>query len=346
MTHGIPHSRKEAVTKLETRRVSEDCTESSSTSLTRRVTILAFGSVRLKKSQPQRVVISVSSSREVISGQTIDRIHYRNSFIQIPFMKLFQLQRGLIPLMVSNPHSGTFIPPEIASTMSPEALAKRDTDWFLARLYDFPVLQKAGMIKANLSRYVIDLNRRSDGTSLYPGKSTTGLCPRITFENEPIYLAGNEPDDSEVGKRVEHFWRPYHDQLNEELDRLIDQFGYVVFLDVHSIADQVPMLFEGSIPCLNFGTNHGKSCSVEFQSAIEQFGNSLEGVSWVSNGRFIGGYITRQYGQKPNVNAVQLELNRSSYMDEQALQWNDEGAAIIGPVLESFVKMLSEWKPS
>ena len=55
--------RSEAVTKLETRRVSEDCTESSSTSLTRRVTILAFafGSERLKKSQPQHVVKTVVS---------------------------------------------------------------------------------------------------------------------------------------------------------------------------------------------------------------------------------------------------------------------------------------------
>jgi N-formylglutamate deformylase len=260
-------------------------------------------------------------------------------------MKLFQFQRGLIPLMVSNPHSGTFIPPEIAATMSPEALIKRDTDWFLARLYDFPVLKKAGMIKANLSRYVIDLNRRSDGESLYPGQNTTGLCPRITFEKEAIYLEGKEPDASEVGKRVEHFWRPYHDQLNEELDRLVGEFGYVVFLDVHSIADQVRMLFEGSIPILNFGTNHGKSCSDEFQASLEQFGDSLDGVSWVANGRFIGGYITRHYGEKPKVNAVQLELNRSSYMDEETLQWSDEGAVKIRPVLESFVEMLSEWKP-
>ena len=52
----VPRLRNEAVTKLETRCVSEDCTESSSTSLTRRVTILAFGSIRLKKPQPQRVV--------------------------------------------------------------------------------------------------------------------------------------------------------------------------------------------------------------------------------------------------------------------------------------------------
>ena len=52
----VSRLRNEAVTKLETRRVSEDCTKSSSTSLTRRVAILAFGSAHLKKSQPQRVV--------------------------------------------------------------------------------------------------------------------------------------------------------------------------------------------------------------------------------------------------------------------------------------------------
>ncbi len=65
LIHEIPRfGNEEAVTKLVSRRVSEDCTESNSTSLTRRDTILAFGSVRLKESQPQRVRISFSANRE------------------------------------------------------------------------------------------------------------------------------------------------------------------------------------------------------------------------------------------------------------------------------------------
>ncbi len=247
--------------------------------------------------------------------------------------------------MISNPHSGTFIPPEIAATMTEAGIEKRDTDWFLARLYDFPVLQQAGMIKANLSRYVIDLNRSPDNVSLYPGKKTTGLCPGITFGELPIYFDGGKPDQDEIDKRIEHYWQPYHDQLEQELDRLIGEFGYVVLLDLHSIADVVPMLFEGSIEHFNFGTNHGKSCGPQFQTTIEDFAQSIQGYSRVVNGRFIGGYITRRYGDKNGVQAVQIELNRSTYMDEATLNWNAEKAAQVQPVLKRFVELLAQWSP-
>ncbi len=256
-------------------------------------------------------------------------------------MKLFQFQRGMIPLMISNPHSGTFIPPEIAESMTAAALIKRDTDWFLSRLYDFPILADAAILKANVSRYVIDLNRPRDNASLYPGQQTTGLCPRITFRQEPIYRSGSEPDETELKKRVEHYWQPYHDQLNAELDRLVEKFGYVVLLDVHSIAQRVPMLFEGSIPDFNFGTNHGQSCGPSLQRAIAEFAQTIEGYSSVTNGRFVGGYITRLYGEKPHVEAVQLELNRSTYLDEETIVWNEQKANRVRPVLERFVEKLS-----
>jgi N-formylglutamate deformylase len=260
-------------------------------------------------------------------------------------MKLFQFQRGAIPLMVSNPHSGTFIPPEIAETMTEAALVRRDTDWFLARLYDFPILANAASIKANLSRYVIDLNRPRDNESLYPGQQTTGLCPLITFRQESIYQSGAEPDDKELQKRIEHYWQPYHDQLNSELDRLVKEFGYVVLLDVHSIAEKVPMLFSGALPHFNFGTNHGQSCGQSLPAALKEFVASMTAYSHVTNGRFVGGYITRCYGQHPNVHAVQLELNRSTYMDEETLRWSDAKAAQVRPVLERLLELLGAVQP-
>ena len=243
--------------------------------------------------------------------------------------------------MISNPHSGTFIPPEIAESMTAAALIKRDTDWFLSRLYDFPILEKAAILKANVSRYVIDLNRPRDNASLYPGQQTTGLCPLITFREEPIYGSGSEPEERELQKRVEHYWQPYHDQLNAELDRLVEKFGYVVLLDVHSIAQIVPMLFDGAIPDFNFGTNQGQSCGPSVRAAIAEFAETIVGYSQVTDGRFVGGYITRHYGEKPQVDAVQLELNRSTYLDEETLGWNEHKANQVRPVLGRFVEMLA-----
>jgi len=242
--------------------------------------------------------------------------------------------------MVSNPHSGVLIPPEIAAKMTEAGLLRRDTDWHLSRLYDFPCLESAAMISANLSRYVVDLNRNREDKSLYPGKATTGIVPKITFAREPIYKEGCEPDGAEVAKRIEHYWQPYHDQLLAELDRLVDQFGFAVLLDVHSIAPEIPMLFDGVLPDFNFGTNHGQSCGASFQNLVEEFAAELTDYSQVINGRFIGGYITRHYGALPNVHAIQLELNRSTYMDEETLNWEMEMGQEVGPVIESFVYKL------
>jgi len=245
--------------------------------------------------------------------------------------------------MVSNPHSGVFIPPEIGEHMTPAGLEKRDTDWFLTRLYDFPAIESAAMISANASRYVVDLNRPPDNHSLYPGQSTTGICPTITFKREPIYQGGFEPDENQIANRIEHYWRPYHDQLRDELERLVGKFGFAVLLDVHSIAQRVPMLFDGDLPDFNFGTNHAQSCSPPFQAMIEKFAAGISEYSQVVNGRFIGGFITRNYGSMNNVHAVQLELNRSTYMDEETLQWDANKSADVLPVIEMFVVTLINW---
>ena len=258
-------------------------------------------------------------------------------------MKLFRFQKGYSPLMVSNPHSGTFILPEIAETMTEAGLEKRDTDWFLSQVYDLPPLESAAMISANLSRYVIDLNRPADNQSLYPGQVTTGICPIKTFAGQPIYKDGFEPDEKEVAKRIEHYWQPYHDQLRAELERLIDEFGFVVLLDAHSIAQQVPLLFDGDLPDFNFGTNNGHSCGVELQTIVEEFAGGIESFSSVVNGRFIGGYITRHYGEMENVHAVQLELNRWTYMEEDTLNLDMPLAQEVIPVIESFVLKLIKW---
>ncbi|MDG1875504.1 MAG: N-formylglutamate deformylase [Mariniblastus sp.] len=255
-------------------------------------------------------------------------------------MKLFRFQKGYSPFMISNPHSGVLIPPEIASEMTAAGLSRCDTDWHLSRLYDFPCVESAAMISANLSRYVIDLNRSPKDESLYPGKATTGIVPKITFNADPIYKAGREPDEAEIAKRIEHYWQPYHAQLRAELNRLVEQFGFAVLLDTHSIASEVPMLFEGQLPDFNFGTNHGQSCGAMFQELIEEFTSELDEYSHVINGRFVGGHITRHYGSLPNVHAIQLELNQSTYMDEETLKWEMEKGQELSPVIESFVYKL------
>jgi N-formylglutamate deformylase len=247
----------------------------------------------------------------------------------------FQLAQGQLPLLISIPHLGTHIPQALAAQMTPEAARLVDTDWHLDLLYDFAVAMGASVIQANYSRYVIDLNRPPTGESLYPGQTTTGLCPTETFRGEPLYLKGNEPDTAEISRRRELYWQPYHDALALELKRLRQFHGQVLLWDAHSIASMLPRLFDGKLPDLNFGTAGGASCEAQMlQAALQCL--SDEPFTQVVNGRFKGGYITRHYGQpSQGTHAIQLELCQCLYMNEiEPFAYRPDLAQTLQPALQ------------
>src|SRR4051812_41316907 len=152
----------------------------------------------------------------------------------------FRFERGRVPVLVSIPHAGTDIPDEVAERLTPCALARADTDWHLPELYAFAREMGVGTIAARWSRYLIDLNRPPEDTNLYPGLDTTGLCPVDTFGSAPLYQPGKAPVEAEVEQRLERYWRPYHNPLRAELDRLLALHGTVLLWDAHSIAAIVP----------------------------------------------------------------------------------------------------------
>src|SRR5665213_886995 len=146
----------------------------------------------------------------------------------------FRLYPGTRPLLVSMPHVGTFVPAQLASRLTGDALKFPDTDWHLERLYDFAGALGASVLVATHSRYVIDLNRPPDDRNLYPGQDTTGLCPIDTFDRLPLYRAGGV-DDDEIRARRAAVYDPYHAALRAELDRMRALHGSVVLWDAHSI---------------------------------------------------------------------------------------------------------------
>ena len=254
-------------------------------------------------------------------------------------MNAFTLHRGEAPLLVSLPHDGTEVPEAIAARMAPAARAVPDTDWFVSRLYDFARGLGASVLVPRYSRYVVDLNRPPDDVSLYPGQNTTGLCPAVRFDGEPVYLPGQAPGADEVQSRVETYWRPYHEALAEELARLRDRHGRVLLWEGHSIRGTVPFLFEGRLPDLNLGTAAGASCAPDCQARLEAVLAAQSAYSWVANGRFKGGYITRHYGQPARgVDAVQLELAQATYMDEDAVCYDEARASALQPLLAALLR--------
>jgi N-formylglutamate deformylase len=243
-------------------------------------------------------------------------------------MDIVSLHRGSAPLLVSLPHDGEELPADVMARLTPDARRLPDTDWHVGRLYEFARELGASILRPRYSRYLVDLNRPPDDLSLYPGQNTTGLCPTIQFDGQSLYLDGQAPTPEEVAQRVDRYWRPYHDALRAELERLRREHGRAVLWDGHSIRSQVPYLFDGRLPDFNLGTAAGKSCSPALQQRLEAVLASQQTFTWVANGRFKGGHITRHYGRpQEGIDAVQLELAQLNYMDEDSFTYDEPRAA-------------------
>lgn len=254
-------------------------------------------------------------------------------------MDVFRLHRGSAPLLVSLPHDGCHIPDALAARMAPAARAAPDTDWFVSRLYDFARALGASVLVPSHSRYVVDLNRPPDDASLYPGQNTTGLCPAVRFDGGPVYLPGQAPSADEIAARVERYWRPYHEALQEELARLRAAHGRVLLWEGHSIRAVLPFLFEGRLPDLNLGTAGGASCAPALQARLEAVLAAQRDYSFVVNGRFKGGYITRHYGRPAEgIDAAQLELAQVTYMDDAERDYDAARASRLQGVLGALLR--------
>lgn len=254
--------------------------------------------------------------------------------------ELFDFVAGDTPLLISMPHSATHLPPPLAARMTTAALDLPDTDWFVPELYAFCADLGASVIRATHSRYVVDLNRPPDGAPLYPGRRETALCPMETFAGEPIYRPDDAPSRAEIEERLHHYWQPYHRRLAAAIDALVLRHGRCLLWDAHSILSSVPGLFAGRLPDLNVGTADGSSCSPAIQDRIVAELSAQERFTYVVDGRFKGGYITRHYGNpQSHVDAVQLEIAQAAYMFESPTPTFD--AALAEPLSSLLRRLLA-----
>ena len=263
----------------------------------------------------------------------------------------FTLERGSAPLLLSVPHVGTAIPDEVARALVPRALALEDTDWHLAEVYDFARALGASVLVPRLSRYAIDLNRPPGNTPMYAGANNTELVPTRFFTGDALYREGCVPDEREIERRRDAYWRPYHAALAAELARLVAVHGHAVLWEGHSIQAELPWLFEGRLADLNLGSAGGTSCASSLRAALMAVLAAQSTFRHVTDGRFKGGYITREYGRpREHVHAVQLEMALSTYMDETRAALPVAPAdparlARLRPVLRELLQATLDWRP-
>jgi len=226
-----------------------------------------------------------------------------------------------IPLVVSIPHTGTYIPDDVRARLASDAMrALPMTDWHLHSLYDFLPELGVTTIHATWSRFVADLNRPPDGKALYPGRFETGIVAHETFWGDAIW--DEAPGDEDVAQWRSQVHAPYHARLAELLDETRQRFGRAVLIDAHSVASRASRLHGELEDDIYLGNRDETTCGAwlidSVQAAMEE-----AGLRVVRNHPYKGGYITTHYGGLENVESLQIEMVQRVYMDE-----DDPGTAV------------------
>jgi N-formylglutamate deformylase len=252
-----------------------------------------------------------------------------------------------VPIILSVPHSGVEFPVELRAHYPAELTAQPDdTDWFVHDLYDFAPSLGITVIHAKYSRWVIDLNRDPDSKPLYTdGRIITELVPKTDFLGNEIYSDEKFiPNNEEIEHRLEKYYWTYYGKIKSLLQERLDEFGVCLLWDAHSIRRFVPTIREEPFPDLILGDNDEKSASREIiEIALDNLKAGKYGVN--HNSPFKGGHITRYFGKpENNVHALQLEMAKIHYMDDDELTFNDSRALemrkVLRPVFESLIDYL------
>lgn len=219
------------------------------------------------------------------------------------------------PLLVSIPHTGTYVPPGIEAQFASAYIRGLPmTDWHLHHLYDYLPDLGATTIYATYSRFVADLNRAPDDAPLYPGRFETGFVALKTFWGEEIYRT--MPDAREIERRRQLVHAPYHRKLRELLQMKIRKFGRAVLIDAHSVASRANLLHGPLTDDIFLGDRDGRSNS-GWLTEVADTAFRAQGFRVARNRPYKGGYITDHYGKQDTVEALQIEMCERVYMDEQ-----------------------------
>jgi len=260
--------------------------------------------------------------------------------------KIIQATTSRVPILVSVPHSGTSFPEEVIGDYNTSLLQQpADTDWFVDLLYDFAPALGITMIVAPYSRWVIDLNRNPNDKPLYTdGRIITALCPATTFLNEPLYKNQRpEVDPEEIQRRLQRYYVPYHQKIDELLTELKTEFGKVLLWDCHSIRQIVPTIQPQKFPDLILGdADETSSSATLIHTALTSLRNSSYTVN--HNHPFKGGTITRSFGKPAeNQHALQLEMTKVNYMDDTETFYHESRATRMRLVLRNtFEKLIDQ----
>jgi N-formylglutamate amidohydrolase len=263
-----------------------------------------------------------------------------------------------VPMVYNSPHSGTLLPDDFLAQVRLDSRTLRlSQDCFVDELFDGCIAAGAPMLRALHSRSYIDLNRepyeldpRMFADPL-PGHFNTGsprvacglgTLPRIVAEGQDIYMGRLRLDDAL--KRIENVYRPYHRALATLLNEAHQATGQVLLVDCHSMpssaVDDIQGPHERRIDVV-LGDRFGASCAADMTETAERCLTEA-GLHVVRNRPYAGGFFTENHG-RPRLgrHALQIEINRSLYMDE-GRQIRSPGFAAIKSTLDRLSRTFAD----
>ena len=207
------------------------------------------------------------------------------------------------PLVISIPHSGTDIPQDIAPLCN-QTSKREHTDWALPELVA-PLLETT--LVATVSRYIVDVNRFKPRT----GKATQPFIPRIDELGHQLFY--NYPSKQKQADWLKWYYTPYYHHLESLLHQKLEQYSKVLLIDLHSYDDK---LFQTSD--IIIGTRRKQTISEEILEQLQTLFHE-EGLSTRVDTPFSGGNIIATFGKHPSIEAVQIEVPYSLYLDGHTL---------------------------
>lgn len=234
------------------------------------------------------------------------------------------------PLVFASPHSGDVYPDDLGAREDLTEFSLRSAEDVLVDRLAAPRPDLGiPMIAARLGRAYVDLNRDPDelDPQVVEGAEAAsprvaagfGVIPRLTGDGQTIRDHALTYDDALARLALAH--RPYHEALERLMHRARDRFGYAVLVDWHSMPSRAVGRAAGvRSPDVVLGDRHGSSCSAEVTRLLR---GQFERAGWrvALNRPYAGGWSTQLWGlPAEGCHAVQVELNRALYLNEDALK--------------------------
>lgn len=257
-------------------------------------------------------------------------------------------QRQRLPFVFASPHSGRLYPPGFVEKSRLNATTlRRSEDAFVEELFESCLEMGAPMLMARFPRAYLDANRAPMelDPAMFDGAlplavdrgsprvhAGLGIIPRVVREGMEIYRTRLPVREAEF--RIQNFYRPYHLQLARLVESTRALFGVAIVVDCHSMPSAA------ASPDAVIGDRLGLSAFSEVSAAAER---ALTGVGFsvVRNAPYAGGHTIHLYGRPAeNVHALQIEINRGLYMDEERVERGTRFAQVrraIGDALGGFL---------